>query len=296
MRLGCSARVAECAAGASCAGSAGFSLRDPRRSARLPRAHVQEVGDDLRVLQHRVLSQQFVAGAWLGQALDREAGIDQQVQPLAQRAREPRDPERRRGPPSPRVAPTRRSTRSSRRRAARSTGRSRTRTCGRPACADGGGTASRSTGARSRTAGSRRVAARGAPRRAPAPGRGASMKLMKPTTKSNDAAVERQGRRAGDAVVDAERSSALGLLRVAHEDAGDVDGRHPRATSSEQARVVAVAAADVEPGESADVRQQVEERRRVQAVAIDVVARPRQLRPGLGVLVPEFTDFTIVHR
>ena len=53
--------------------------------------------------------------------------------------------------------------------------------------------------------------------------------------------------------------------------------RHRRPAPGEQPGVVPLAAADVQPGEARDVRQHREEGRRVEVVAVDVVAGPRQL-------------------
>ncbi len=100
---------------------------------------------------------------------------------------------------------------------------------------------------------------------------------------------------ARDAVVNAERLALFFLAGVLDEDLGDVDGGKAGAALGDKAGVVALAAADVKPVQTADVGEHREERRGVEDVAVDVVARPGEPRPRLGVLVPQTSDIAVVH-
>ena len=101
--------------------------------------------------------------------------------------------------------------------------------------------------------------------------------------------------RARVVIRDAERGALLFLARVADKDLRDVQPRHPRAALCDQPRVVPLAAADIKPLQPLDRRQHRHERRRVQVVAIGVVARARELRPSLGVAVPTISDREVIH-
>jgi len=94
---------------------------------------------------------------------------------------------------------------------------------------------------------------------------------------------------------DPQRRPLLFLARVADKDFCDVHARHLRAALRDQPRVVSFAAADIEPLQSIHRRQHRHERRRVQVVAIGVVARARELRPSLGIAVPTISDREVIH-
>ncbi len=90
-------------------------------------------------------------------------------------------------------------------------------------------------------------------------------------------------------------SSPLGRDRVRDESFRDVDADHAGAAVGEEARVVPLTAADIEHAQPGDSRQHLEERRRVDEIAIDVVPGTRETSPVLGVVVPIAADFAMVH-
>jgi hypothetical protein len=96
-------------------------------------------------------------------------------------------------------------------------------------------------------------------------------------------------------VADPERPVSLLGHGSVEEAPGDVDGGHLCAASGEQARVVALPAAQVEAVAAGQVVDHGQKRRRVDQVAVDVVAGPDQLGPGVGVLVPIATDLSVIH-
>ena len=75
----------------------------------------------------------------------------------------------------------------------------------------------------------------------------------------------------------------------------DIQSRHPRAPLRNQPRVVPLAAADIQPLQPLDRGQHRQKRRRVQVIAIGVVARARELRPSLGIAVPTISDREVIH-
>src|SRR5260221_10185575 len=70
----------------------GLALQYPA-SGRLSHAQVQEIRHDLSVLQIRMGGDDFITGSRLFNALEHKTGLDEQIQPLAERAREARNSE-----------------------------------------------------------------------------------------------------------------------------------------------------------------------------------------------------------
>ena len=87
----------------------------------------------------------------------------------------------------------------------------------------------------------------------------------------------------------------LRLLRVLYEAFRDVDGCHASAAFDKQPRVVPFSAPDVQAREPIHLRQHVEERRRVEIVPVDVVPRPREPGPRVGISVPAPADLPVIH-
>src|SRR5262249_52988523 len=83
--------------------------------------------------------------------------------------------------------------------------------------------------------------------------------------------------------------------RILDESLRDVDPDDARPTIREQSRVVTLAATDVEHGKARDIRKHLEERGRIDEVAVDVVPSARELRPYVGVAVPVLAYFAMVH-
>jgi hypothetical protein len=96
-------------------------------------------------------------------------------------------------------------------------------------------------------------------------------------------------------VADPQRPVALLGHGSVDETPGDVDGGHLCAALGEEARVAALAAAQVEAAAAGQVGEHGHKRRRVDQVAVDVVAGPGQLGPGVGVLVPIATNLSVIH-
>ena len=87
---------------------------------------------------------------------------------------------------------------------------------------------------------------------------------------------------------DAERILRLDFLRMADEGRRDVDRLHPGAAPGELTRIGTFAAGDIETGEAVDIRQHRQKSRRVQGIAIDVVAGAGMTGPGFGIGFPMF--------
>jgi hypothetical protein len=96
-------------------------------------------------------------------------------------------------------------------------------------------------------------------------------------------------------IFDAQRRFPLALAGIGQEVSRDVHGRHHRAAAGQQARVMPLAAADVQAAKSADFRQNLQELRRVETVARPVIAGAAQDRPRFGVGVPISAYFGVVH-
>ncbi|MEI8089055.1 MAG: hypothetical protein WCG63_05605 [Opitutaceae bacterium] len=75
----------------------------------------------------------------------------------------------------------------------------------------------------------------------------------------------------------------------------DIHPGHARTTLRDESRIVTFAAADIETFQAFHGRQQSHERRRVQLIAVRVVARAREFRPRFGVTIPTFPNREMIH-
>jgi hypothetical protein len=113
---------------------------------------------------------------------------------------------------------------------------------------------------------------------------------MNAVAKSNVSCAKGQCDGAGDVIGDAERLALFLGQRVPHERLGHVQRRHPRARLRQPTGVRALPAADVQPAPPLHRWQHLQERGRVEVIAVDVVPPAHQPRPHLRVVVPAAPD------
>jgi hypothetical protein len=94
---------------------------------------------------------------------------------------------------------------------------------------------------------------------------------------------------------DAKRHPLFFFSRVTDKDFRDIHPSHARTALCDESRVVTFAAADIETFQAFHGRQHPHKRRRVQLIAVRVVARACEFRPRFGVTVPTFSDSEVIH-
>jgi len=100
---------------------------------------------------------------------------------------------------------------------------------------------------------------------------------------------------AGAEIGYAKRFFVLPFLRMADELRRNVQSHHVCAALCDQPRVVPLPAPDIEAAQPLDLRQHAQKGGRVDIVAADIAAHPRQQRPRVSVPIPQPPDLVIVH-